>query len=207
MLESLFAPIPILGQESNALELIAVVSGLASVALAARNHVLNWPLGLFNVLCALVIFIRVKLYADSALQVFFAVLSVYGWVYWRGGGRPAPVIRCPVRELLIAVALTALATAGTYLLLTFFTDGRLPVFDASILTLSVLATYLQARRAIESWAVWILVDVISIPVYFHRGLPFFAILYIVFLIICLFGLAHWRRDYARQSGTLAPARA
>jgi nicotinamide mononucleotide transporter len=71
----------------------------------------------------------------------------------------------------------------------------------------VLATYLQAQRAIESWYVWILVDLVSIPVYFHRGLPFFAILYIIFLIICFFGLAHWRRDHARQSHTLAPARA
>jgi nicotinamide mononucleotide transporter len=63
----------------------------------------------------------------------------------------------------------------------------------------VLATYLQARRAVESWYVWILVDVISIPVYFSRGLPFFAVLYAVFLVICFFGLRHWLRDLARQA--------
>ena len=69
-------------------------------------------------------------------------------------GRPAPVINCPRPTLILAFGLTALATFGAYLILTVLTDGRLPVFDASILTLSVLATYLQARRAIESWYVW-----------------------------------------------------
>jgi nicotinamide mononucleotide transporter len=207
VLDFLFTPIPVLGQSTNPLELIAVVTGLASVGLAAKNHVLNWPVGLVNVICSLVILVRVKLYADSALQIFFAVLSIYGWIYWRGhGGRPAPVIHCPRRELVRVLLLTAAATAGTYLVLTFLTDGRLPVFDASILTLSVLATYLQARRSVESWFVWILVDLISIPVYFSRGLPFFAVLYVIFLVICFFGLAHWRRAMWQQSAPV-PGRA
>jgi nicotinamide mononucleotide transporter len=205
MLDALFAPVTIFGQPSSALELIAVVSGLITVGLAARNHVLNWPIGLINVLCSFVILIHVKLYADSALQIFFAVLSIYGWIHWRGGGTPAPVIRCPWRELVVAFAITIIATAGIYLALTWWTDGRLPVFDASILTLSVLATYLQARRAIESWFVWILVDVISIPVYVERGLPFFAGLYAVFLVICFFGLWYWAQDLNRRRAPLAQA--
>jgi nicotinamide mononucleotide transporter len=205
MLDLLFAPITLLGQPSSALELIAVVTGLITVGLAAKNHLLNWPVGLVNVACSFVILIHVKLYADSALQIFFAVLSIYGWVHWRGGGTPAPVIRCPWRDLLTAFAVTIVATAGIYLALTYWTDGRLPVFDASILTLSVLATWLQARRAVESWYVWILVDVISVPVYLERGLPFFAGLYAVFLVICGFGLRHWLRELRRPPA--APARA
>jgi len=205
MFDSLFAPVMVFGQESSWLELIAVATGLITVGLAAKNHVLNWPTGLVNVACSFILLMRVKLYADSALQIFFAVLSIYGWIHWRGGGTPAPVIRCPWRELILAFAVTIVATAGIYLALTWWTDGRLPVFDASILTLSVLATYLQARRAIESWVVWILVDVISIPVYIERGLPVFAGLYAVFLAICFFGLWYWLQDLRRQRPLLAQA--
>ncbi len=155
--------------------------------------------------CSFVILLQVKLYADSALQIFFAVLAVYGWIHWRGGGTPAPVIRCARRELAFATAITIVATAGIYLVLAYLTDGRLPIFDASISTLSVLATYLQARRAIESWWVWILVDLISIPVYLERGLPFFAALYAIFLVICCFGLRHWLLDLRRPHAAPAGA--
>jgi nicotinamide mononucleotide transporter len=177
-------------------ELLGDVTGALCVWLLARQNLLTWPLGLLNNVFWGLLFFRSKLYADSVLQSLFFAFGVYGWWRWT---RPRPVSggqqirRTSSGEWWAFGASAAVATMAAALLLRRFTDSPAPLADASILTLSLVATYGQAHRLLESWIVWIVVDVISVPLYISRGLYPTAGLYVIFGVLCVMGLAEWSR--------------
>ena len=177
-------------------ELLGDVTGGLCVWLLARQNLLTWPLGLLNNVFWGLLFFRSKLYADSVLQSLFFAFGVYGWWQWT---RPRPasneqqVRRTSSGEWWAFGASAAVATLAAALLLRRFTDSPVPLADASILTLSLVATYGQAHRLLESWIVWIVVDVISVPLYISRGLYPTAGLYVIFGALCVMGLAEWSR--------------
>lgn len=179
-------------------ELIGDATGAWCVWLVARQHILNWPVGLLNNAFFFLLFWRSKLYGDAALQGVFAALAIYGWWEWARGaghkGEALPVRRTTAREWTALAAATALATAGVALWLARKTDSPVPLWDASVLTLSLAATYGQAKKLVESWWVWIAVDVLSIPLYAARRLYPTAALYAVFLGLCVAGLRAWTRE-------------
>lgn len=182
-------------------ELIGDVTGLACVYLVARANVWNWPLGIANTVLFFFVFVRARLYGDALLQVVFALLNAYGWWLWtRPGERGAepPVRRATSTELGVG-ALTSLAgTAAAALILAHQTDSPVPVWDASVLVLSLVATYAQAEKLLESWWLWIAVDVISVPLYVSRALYPTALLYALFLALCGLGLREWLRLLREQ---------
>ena len=189
-----------LGQPLTFLEGIASLTGLVSVVLAASMHVLNWPIGIVSVVCYFVLFWDAKLYADAVLQILFAALCVWGWLAWRPERVPLdkappsrPVSGMGRNEILLAVLLTPLALLGIGFVLKSGTDSPVPWLDALIVSLSLLATILQARWRIECWFVWIAVDVVAIPVYWMRALPLTAVLYAIFLCLCARGWFTWRK--------------
>ena len=189
------------GQTVSALELAAFVTGLLSVWLTQRMHVANWPFGLVNVVCFSVLFVEAKLYADALLQVAFFVLGAYGWWTWARAKQAAQalrVTRSSLRELLVLAALGAVGTIGVAQFLVAWTDSPAPWPDAAVLVLSLIATWAQAKCRLESWWIWIAVDVVSIPLYWSRALPLTALLFAVFLCICVAGLASWRARLLQQ---------
>jgi nicotinamide mononucleotide transporter len=200
------AAVVVLGVPVSWAELLGDVSGAACVALVARGHILNWPIGLVNNVFWAWLFFRAKLYSDSALQGIFFALGVYGWIRWARGDRAGdalPVRRTRPREWTALAATTLLATIALASWLAARTDSPAPLADASVLTLSLAATWGQAEKAIESWWIWIVVDVISVPLYLSRGLYPTAALYVVFGALCVVGLRRWRRELAVREA--APA--
>jgi nicotinamide mononucleotide transporter len=178
-----------------ALEVLAVATALASVWLLLRLHIWNWPAGLVSVSCYAVLFFDAKLYADALLQVVFLGFGVAGWFAWlRGAARSdaSRVTRATREEWQWCAAIAVGATAAVALALQAWTDSPLPWADAAIFVLSLLAIWGQALKRIECWWLWILVDVLSIPVYAVRGLPLTAALYAVFLLLCVAGLRAWQ---------------
>ena len=143
------------------------------------------------------LFWNAKLYADSVLQGFFFVLGVFGWWTWTFGGEGArdslPVRRTSSREWIWIGAITAAATVALAAFLDRQTDSPAPLWDSSVLTLSLAATYGQAKKLLECWWLWIAVDVISVPLYISRQLYPTAALYVVFGIMCVIGLRNWTR--------------
>jgi len=178
-------------------EVLGDVTGAACVALVARQNIWNWPLGLLNNVFWGLLFFRAKLYGDSALQIIFFVLGCYGWWRWaRRHGEPSsrPVRRTRGAEWKVLGALVGVSTAAIAAWLALRTDSPAPIADASVLTLSLAATWGQAEKVLESWWIWIAVDVISVPLYVSRALYPTAALYVVFGILCVVGLRAWRRD-------------
>jgi nicotinamide mononucleotide transporter len=177
-------------------ELLGDVTGLVCVYLVARANVWNWPVGIANVVLFFFTFLRARLYGDALLQVAFLVLNAYGWWLWtRPGERGAepPVRRASPLENLALVGLSLAGTAAAALILARHTDSPVPVWDASVLVLSLVATWAQAEKLVESWWLWIAVDVISVPLYVSRGLHPTAALYALFLGLCVMGLREWQR--------------
>ncbi|MFO0555622.1 MAG: nicotinamide riboside transporter PnuC [Polyangiaceae bacterium] len=175
-------------------EILGDVTGAACVWLVAKQNVWNWPLGLANNVFWALLFFRAKLYADASLQVIFFVLGCYGWWRWTrpsGRGGSTRVGRTSRRAWSALVPTTVLMTSLFALLLSRFTDSPVPLADASVLTLSLAATWGQAHRLLESWWIWILVDVISVPLYLNRGLYPTAVLYAIFGLLCVKGLRDW----------------
>ncbi|MBX3655638.1 MAG: nicotinamide riboside transporter PnuC [Ramlibacter sp.] len=182
------------GQSVSALELVAFVSGLLCVWLTQRMHIANWPMGMFNAVCFAVLFVEAKLYADALLQAAFFLLGAYGWWSWvrtKAAAGSLPVTRASLPEVGLIVLLALVSTGAAASTLMTWTDSPAPWPDATVLVLSLLATWAQARRRIESWVLWIVVDVISIPLYWSRSLPLTAVLYVIFLALCIAGLLSW----------------
>lgn len=181
-------------------EALGFASGALCVWLVARQHIANWPLGIANCLLFVLLFTQAGLYADAGLQFVFIALGLYGWWNWvRGDGAAADTL--PVRRTTrgewtgLAIAGAAALAAITWLLVTA-TDSEVPFWDALTTVLSLLATYGQCRKRLESWWLWIAADIVYVPLYAYKGLYLTSILYIGFMALCVAGLANWRRSMA-----------
>ncbi|GAA2312566.1 nicotinamide riboside transporter PnuC [Actinomadura luteofluorescens] len=189
-------------------ELLGFATGAVNVWLVVRQNILNWPIGIANVILLGLVFLDGGLYADAGLQVVYVALQLYGWWVWLYGGDGRD--RLPVRRTRGAewAALIAAGAAGTALLtwaLSAWTDSTVPFWDALTTALSLMATYGQSRKLLESWWLWIAADLVYIPLYFAKDLKLTSALYLVFLALCVSGLLAWRRDL--RARPLAPAAA
>jgi nicotinamide mononucleotide transporter len=189
-------------------ELLGFLTGVVTVWLVVRQHIANWPLGIANVLLLMAVFWNVGLYGDAALQVVYVGLGVYGWWQWRHGG-PAhdrlSVRRTRTGEWWALAVAGAVLTGGVWLFLDRFTASTVPAPDALTTALSLLATYGQARKLVESWWLWIAADLVYIPLYAYKDLWLTAGLYLVFLALCVTGWRAWRRALRAEAGRPAPA--
>ncbi|AVR98624.1 nicotinamide riboside transporter PnuC [Pseudoduganella armeniaca] len=178
------------------LEIAANAIMAVSIVLAGRNNVHSWWLGIVG--CALfgVLFYDVRLYADVALQVFFILTCIVGWVQWlRGaGGAPLRITSASVRTLAQLAAAGIAATVAYGLMLREFTDAYAPFIDSAVLAFSVIAQFLLMGRRIETWPVWLLVNTISVPLYASRGLNLTAMLYAAYWVNAVVSWWWWRRQ-------------
>lgn len=182
-------------------EVLGFGTGLVTVGLLVRQHILNWPLGILNVLLLMVVFWTAGLYADAGLQIVYVILGCYGWWAWLYGGqdRARLVVRDTTRAEWIGLALAgALITGALWLFLDRLTGSTVPLADALTTALSLLATYGQTRKLVQSWWIWIAADLIYIPLYAYKGLWLTAILYLAFLALCVLGLRSWRATLRAQ---------
>lgn len=182
------------------LEVMANACNALSIFLAGRNNVHTWWTGIAGCLLFGWLFFEARLYADVTLQAFFVATSIEGYRRWRGGSTAAlPVSRA--RPLLLAwLVLAGLGVVAGYgYLLHRFTDAYAPFVDSAILAFSVLGQLLLVQRRIETWAFWLLVNTLAVPVYFARGLQLTSLLYAAYWVNALISCRHWRRELCRQT--------
>ncbi|SCL37177.1 nicotinamide mononucleotide transporter [Micromonospora rhizosphaerae] len=182
-------------------ELLGFATGVVNVWLVARQHIANWPIGIANVLLLMLLFWTAGLYADAGLQIVYVALGLYGWWHWLFGGERRSrltVARTGQREWWALAVAGVVLTGGLWLLLDRATDSTVPLADAVTTALSLLATYGQTRKLVESWWLWIAADLIYIPLYAYKGLWLTAGLYLIFLGLCVVGLRAWRADLRRR---------
>ncbi|MEM9526839.1 MAG: nicotinamide riboside transporter PnuC [Bacteroidota bacterium] len=186
------------------LELVGTLAGLFSVWLAVRNHVGTWPIGLVNVVAFAILFYQFRLYSDALLQVYFFGMSLYGWYVWREKDQKDErvlLLSTPARIRWLFVLGAGTLVLGAVMsqvdqwLPTLFPEvAAFPFPDAFTTVSSIIATFLLARRYLESWALWIAVDVVSIILYFNKGIMLVGIEYIIFLCLATAGGWRWYRQ-------------
>ncbi len=193
------------------LEVVATLFGAVSVYLSVRQHIASWPTAIVNVLMYVVVFYRARLYADMGLQFVYAALSIYGWYEWKfgGAGRSVlPVSRTP-RAVWPILAVSGVA-GGVALGLLFarYTNAANPFLDSGLTAASLVAQWMMTRKLLENWIIWILADLVYVPLYVSKHLQPTAVLYAVFLGLAIKGYIDWRSDLRAQvgAGALAPAR-
>lgn len=177
-------------------EVLGFATGLVNVWLLVRRHILNWPVGILNVLLLMLVFWSAGLYADAGLQTVYVLLGLYGWWAWLHGGasRSPLVVRATTRaEWIVLAGAGVVLTGGLWLFLDRLTSSTVPLADAFTTALSLLATYGQSRKLIENWWLWIAADLIYIPLYGYKDLWLTALLYVAFLALCIAGLRAWRK--------------
>jgi nicotinamide mononucleotide transporter len=171
------------------------VTGGICVWLVVREHLWNWPVGLANNVFFFVLFLRGRLYADMSLQIVYLGLGIYGWLNWIFGGKghtALKISRTTRHEWIALSGCIPLCTWGMREVLLSVNDAA-PLWDAMTTVLSLAAQYLLCRKRFENWWFWIAADVIYIPLYVTRQLPLTAVLYAVFLAMCLVGVREWSR--------------
>lgn len=184
------------------IETIAVVFGIVSVYLNARQNVMGWATGLVNVGLYTYIFFKGQLFALMGLQVFFFVISLYGWYQWLRGGEQktgVPVTRISPQLGAAIAALAAIGSVGLGWTLDTYTPGQQPYLDSSISVVSMAGQWMMARKYLETWWVWIGVNTVSVPFFVFRGEYPTAVQYAVFWGLAVAGLIQWRRSLVASS--------
>ncbi len=182
------------------LELIGVLFGLLSVYFSVKQNIWTWPTGIVSVSAFGFLFFNIKLYADMCLQIFFLWSCMQGWYFWLKGGENKTALHISrlTRQQIILVAVGLMASvAGIGFLFNTYTDAALPYLDSTASGMSVVAQLLMMRKKFEHWYVWIAVDVLSIGIYIFKEVHLTAGLYLVFLMLCIKGLAEWKKELAR----------
>jgi nicotinamide mononucleotide transporter len=179
------------------LEIAGVVTGIVAVWLTTREKVWCWPIGIVSVLLFVAVFYRARLYGAMGLQVVYVVLSAYGWYAWAKGGadhRTLRVSRASRVIIAVSAAVGLAATAGLAVWLRSRTDESMPLTDAATTAFSLVAQWMQTRKLIENWWVWLVVDVVYVGMNLSQGLVWTAGLYAVYCGLAVAGLIEWRRS-------------
>jgi nicotinamide mononucleotide transporter len=199
----------VLGYDMSYLEFFGTLLNLASVLLVVRRSILTWPIGIAAVVLFGVLFYQIELYSDVVEQVYFFGSGFYGWWVWsrmHGANTTLAAVETMSRGAIAwAVTVVAIGTvamgavmANVHRLLpsVFPEAASLPYLDALTTVMSFVAQALMAHRKLESWLLWIAVDVIGIGLYYYKDVAFISLLYGVFLVLAVRGFFEWRRSMA-----------
>ena len=183
---------------SRPIEIAAFALGLCNITLLIRRSIWNYPFGIAMVSLYFYIFYGARLYSDMLLQIFFFAAQAYGWYYWLNRRDEEGLVIVSRLSLAAGLAYTGAAFVGIGLVGTLmgrYTNASFPYWDASVAVLSVIAQIMLARRRLENWLVWVLVDALAISLYWSKGLYPTAALYSVFFILAAMGYFTWRRAW------------
>ena len=195
------------------LEWIAIGAAVAEVLLARANKVLLYPAGLISTFIYTYIFLQpsVRLYADAILNVYYFVMSIYGWVHWsrKSNNDIVGVTEATGKEWVFIVVFALAGWGALYLLLTWLFPLAIPgyvqsdvaVWDALISATAWVGMWLLARRKVENWLLLNVSNIIAIPVILYKGMPFTAALTLFLFIVAIFGYIEWKKQ-ARLSNTV-----
>lgn len=187
------------------LEFAGMVFGLLCVLFLIKEHILTWICGIIYVLISFVIFWQARLYGDFLLHIFFLILNIYGWRNWVQGRQAAKSDKMPVTSLTIRSNLQVLGlsflgillfaailrTAPNYL--SGMPPASLPFWDSTTSVLSVTGMWLTAKKKIDNWYYWLVVDILATGIYYYKELYFYSLLYFIYIAMAVTGYLAWKR--------------
>jgi nicotinamide mononucleotide transporter len=194
----------IAGYPMSYTELLGTLFGLVSVYLASRTNILTWPTGIVNEVFLFVLFFQVQLYADMFLQVYFLIVTLYGWYRWRNPAADQRITTLSLRSIGLVIAILITATFGLGYLIQhlhewlpdwFIHPASYPYTDSFVMAASMIANFGLARKKLENWLLWIIIDIICVALYIKKGIYFLAIEYVIFTFMASYGYFNWRKQF------------
>jgi nicotinamide mononucleotide transporter len=196
-----------LGYPISYVELIGTLFGLFSVYFASRANILTWGTGIVNEVFLFILFFQVQLYADMFLQVYFFIVTIYGWHKWKTKTAKKMISKINFRnKLLLAAAIFIFSLLSGFLFSNihlylpeyFKVKAAYPFIDSFVMVSSIVATVLLAKKKIENWYLWITVDLVCVVMYFKKGVYFLSNEYFIFLGLASYGLYHWKKQLSND---------
>ena len=187
------------------LEIIAVFFGFLSVWFSKNNNILVFPTGMINTSIFVYLLLKWSLLGDMIINAYYFIMSIYGWYFWLKGtnNTVSPISKVSNIDIRIVVLLFISSSVFVSLVYTFFDKWETIVSYIDILTTAIFfaAMWLMAKRKVESWIFWIVGNIISVPLYLHKGLAFTSIQYFIFTVIAIAGYIKWKELYNKQIQT------
>lgn len=186
------------------LQIVGVALGLLYLWLEYRADIRLWVVGLIMPCVHGTLYFTAGLYADSAMQLYYILAGVYGWLVWRNAPRktatekPLTIGHTPLGWWPRLVAVYALLHLVLYLLLRHLTNSTVPFFDAMTTALSMVAMWMLSRKRVEQWLVWALVDMITVGLYLYKDIPLTAGLYALYTVLAFVGWQRWRHEAQKK---------
>jgi nicotinamide mononucleotide transporter len=195
------------GYPISYVELIATFFGLLSIFYASKANILTWLTGIVNELFLFILFFQIQLYPDMFLQIYFFIVTIYGWYHWKKGTADNAISKTSVRGkmLLATIILVGTVISGNLFkhIHTWFPEyfkikAAYPFIDSYIMISSILATFLLAKKKIENWYLWISVDFVCVALYAKKAVFFLSFEYVIFLGLASFGLYNWKKHLKNE---------
>lgn len=181
-------------------EVLGVVFSILYLFFSIRQNILLWPMGIISALLYMVVFYQSKLYAAMGLNGYYFIISIYGWILWRrdlDNGKDFPMIRISWRLGVILSLITTVTFLAIGVILKRYTDSPIPFWDAFTTAVSFTATWMLAKKILEHWILWIIVDAVSMGLYLYRGLYPTLILFAIYTSMAIIGYIEWKKTYTR----------
>lgn len=179
------------------LEILGVIVGFVYLWLEYKASIYLWVASVVMPAIYLVVYYDAGLYADTAINIYYLIIALYGFIAWRRGGNSSDtelkISHINGRQTVAIVALYLVLQLGISLALKHFTDSTVPWFNGLTSSLSIVGMWMLARKYIEQWVVWAVVDILSVVLYIHTELYFTAALYALYAIIAIFGYREWKK--------------
>ncbi len=190
---------------ANWLEIIGLISGLLCVWLLIRENILTFPIGLIYAVVTVVVVARANLFADVLLNLYYVIMNAYGWYFWIYGARERRtsevllVAWVPKKQWPMIVGVIVLGTVLMGLYFSTQTQASLPYPDSFTTVASFVAMWMSAKKYLESWILWLVIDVIQVGLYIVKGIEAYALLYLIYLFMAVYGWFQWRRHLVTQN--------
>ena len=179
------------------LELTAVVFGFLSVWYAKKNHIWVFPTGLISTGIFVYLLLKWALLGDMMINAYYFIMSIYGWVVWTRttNNKPTPISKITISEKRSSIFI--FITTLLFVFVVYELTGKWTAWTAYVDTFTTatffVGMWLMARRKIENWLFWIIGDIISVPLYFYKGLTFTSLQYLIFTVIAIYGYLAWKK--------------
>jgi nicotinamide mononucleotide transporter len=188
---------------SAQLEAAGVLFSVLYLVLAIRQNLWCWPAAFASSVITIAVMFGARLYSEAGLNVFYAVMAVYGWYQWRYGGGSGrgdalPISLWPLKLHAVAIGGSVAASVAIGWLMSGNTDAAFPYLDAFVLVSSIVTTYMVARKILENWLYWLVIDSLSLYLYVERGLLMYAGLFVLYLVLVVIGFVRWQREWRAQ---------
>jgi nicotinamide mononucleotide transporter len=193
----------ILWISDNYIELLGAVFGLLYILLSIKQNIWCWPVGLITSALYVYVFFVTKFYADMGLQVYYVIVSIYGWYHWKFGAKSKQQDDLKISKTTIKLGVVlVISSIVLFVLIAYilvnYTDSEVPYWDSFTTAASFVATWMLARKLIEHWIVWIVVDAVSLGLYVYKGLYPTVILFAVYTILAVLGYIEWKKEYKKR---------